>query len=68
MSSTAGKVPDKPAVNRSEKEVTPLGPLLSLWNVVQYPAELCGREISIYQQTCFFSDGLLQTLSFQLLA
>src|ERR1700722_12155807 len=63
-----GQFPDDPSVDGAEKQVAGLGARANAWHIIQYPRNLCTREIRIQQQTGAFVDFFVMASSTKLVA
>ena len=68
MLRSLGQLPQQPGIHGSEQQLPFFRTRLSTLHMIQYPANLTGREIRIQKQTGFFANHPLQPLLLQLLA
>ena len=56
MQRAAGQLPQQPGVNGAEGQFAAPRPLPGARHVVQQPADLAGREVSVNDQACLARD------------
>ncbi len=64
----AGKVPDEPAIDGSERQLAGLSPLPRPGDIFQDPRDLRTRKVGIDQQAGFLTDRLFRPIRFHLVA
>ena len=54
MNFTFGQIPNQPGVHSPKEKLSSFGPLFCPGHMFQNPLNLCGRKISVRNQTCAF--------------
>ena len=62
MNSSAGKIPDKPRFNSSEKELSGLGKSLYAGNIIKNPLDFCCGKVSVNDEAGVSGDVIAQFL------
>ena len=68
MNLSAGKIPDKPAVHRTEQEFAVFGLFPGIGNVIENPPDFGSGKIRVNQESGFLSEKFIQILFFELFA